>query len=132
VEDACKNNNYFTAFALASAYFEYETNMILGIHFENKIPLEKIARWHLQTKIGLLLGLNMVDRTTHDKINAIIRIRNKLMHPINIWEKGRMLDIFLRYRLTEKEKTSLLSFKECYTKLAEAHATILGEKSKKQ
>ena len=74
----------------------------------------------------------MIDRTTHDKINAIIKIRNKLMHPKNIWKKGRMLDIFLRYRLTEKEKTSLLSFKECYTKLGEAHFRILGEKSKKQ
>jgi len=138
IKNACESNNYFTAFALASSYFEYEANLILGTRFENRIPLEKMERWHLQTKIRLLFGLNMVDRTTHDKINEIIKIRNKLVHPVNIWEngkkgeRGRIRDIFLRYRLTEREKASLLSFNECYAKLVEAHSRTLAEKSKKQ
>jgi len=138
IKDACESNNYFTAFALASSYFEYEVNLILGTCFETRISLEKIGRWSLQTKIGLLFGLNMIDRTTHDKINEIIKIRNKLVHPVNIWEngkkggKGRMRDIFLRYRLTEKEKSSLLSFNECYSKLVEVHSRTLAKKSREE
>jgi hypothetical protein len=131
IEDACKSNNYFTAFTLASAYFEYETNLILGTRFENRISLKQIEKWHLQTKIRLLFGLNMVDSATHDKMNEIIKIRNKLVHPVNIWEKGRMRDIFLRYRLTE-EKSSLFSFNECYAKMVEVHSRTLAEKLKKQ
>ena len=120
VEDEYKSNNYFTAFALASAYFEYEMNLILGTRFENRISLEKIERWSLQTKIRLLFGLNMVDHSTYEKISETIKIRNRLLHPVNIWEKGCMRDIFLPYRLTDEEKSFLLSFKECYFKLVEA------------
>jgi len=132
IEDACKSNSFFTAFALASTYFEYEANLILGTRFENRISLEILEKWNLQTKIRLLFGLDMVDRTTHDKISQIIKIRNKLMHPVNIWENGRMRDIFLRYRLTEKEKSYLLSFNECYAKLVEAHSRTLAKKSREE
>jgi hypothetical protein len=41
IEDACESNNYFTAFTLASSYFEYEANLIFGTYFENRISLEK-------------------------------------------------------------------------------------------
>jgi hypothetical protein len=77
----------------------------------------------------------MVDHSTYEKISEIIKIRNKLVHPINIWEKGekgRLRDIFLPHRLTEREKSSLLSFNECYLKLVEVHSTILDEKSRRQ
>jgi hypothetical protein len=132
IKDACESNNYFTAFALASSYFEYEANLIFGTRFENRISLKKIGRWSLQTKIRLLFGLNMLDHSTYEKISEIIKIRNKLVHPVNIWEKGRMLDIFLSYRLTEREKSSLLSFNECYSKLVEVHSRTLDEKSRRQ
>jgi hypothetical protein len=130
VKDAYESNNYFAAFALAASYFEYEANLIFGTRFENRIPLAKIERWPLQTKIGLLFGLNMLDHSTYEKISKIIETRNRLVHPANIWEKGRMRDIFLKFRLTEKEKSSLLSFDECYFKLIEAHSRTLSEKSK--
>lgn len=138
IKDSCESNNYFAAFALASLYFEHEANLIFGTLFENRISLEKIGRWSLQTKIRLLFGLNMLDLSTYEKISEIIKIRNKLMHPANVWEngkkreKGRMLDVFLRYRLTEREKSSLVSFNECYHKLMEAHSRTLDEKSRKQ
>jgi len=132
IKEAFESNNYFTAFALAVSYFEFEANLILGALFENRIKLEKIGKWGLQTKIRLLFGLDMIDRATHNKIGEMIKIRNKLVHPIDIWEKERLRDIFLRYRLTEEEKATLLSFKECYAKLMKAHSRALAEKSKKQ
>ena len=134
IKDAYESKNYFTAFALASSYFEFGANLVLGTLFENRISLKKIGRWHLQTKIRKLVELDMIDQPTHDKIIEIIKIRNKLVHPVDIWEnkEGRMQDIFLRYRLTEEEKASLLSFNECYAKLIEAYIRALAEKSKKQ
>jgi hypothetical protein len=78
----------------------------------------------------------MLDHSTYEKIREIIRIRNKLIHPEPKWEngkegkKGRLLDIFLRYRLTDEEKSSLLGFNECHDKLGEAHLRTLEEKKK--
>jgi len=138
IKEASESNNYFAAFALASSYFEYEANLIFGTRFENRISSQKIGRWPLQTKIRLLFGLNMLSHSTYEKISDIIKIRNKLLHPVNIWEngkkgeKGRMLDIFLKYRLTKKEKSSLLNFDECYSKLVEVHSRTLSEKSRRQ
>jgi hypothetical protein len=134
IEDAYKNKDFFRAFILATAYFEYETNLILGTFFEDRISPQVLGYWSFKSKIKLLFGLDLIDRSTHDKISQITKIRNKLVHPVDIWEdKGRrMRDIFLRYRLREEEKTLLLSFDDCYGKLTEAHLRVLTEKSKEQ
>jgi len=134
VEDAYKSNNFFTAFALATTYFEYEANLIFDTLFENRIPLQVLGNWSLKSKIRLLLGLKLIAQDAHDKINKIIRIRNKLLHPINVWKskERRSLDIFLRYRLSEEEKSLLLSFDDCYAKLMKVHSKILTEESREQ
>ena len=66
----------------------------------------------------------------HNKINQIIELRNKLVHPKNIWENKleRRQDIFLRYILEDEEKSLLLNFNDCNDELIKAHSIVLTEK----
>jgi len=68
-------------------------------------------------------------KNSHDKIREIVDIRNRLIHPTEREDKEkRRGDVFLRFRLNEKEKSSLLNFKECYTTLLLADSRIFKEK----
>jgi len=123
IETACNTANFFTGFALAVTYFEYEANHILGKVFQNRISLKKIERWSLASKIRIVFGLDLIEEEAYSKILEIIDTRNRLIHP-----EGRSHDIFLRFRLNEKEKSSLLGFKECYSSLVQAYSELFEKK----
>ena len=131
LETACKSGNFFTGFALAVTYFEYEANHILGMFFQDRIPLKKIEKWSLASKIGIVFGLNLIEEKDCSKILEIICTRNRLIHPTEKTDKeGRRRDIFLRFRLNEKEKSSLLCFKERYGSLVQAYSELWVKKMK--
>jgi hypothetical protein len=129
IDDACKTGNFFTGFALAVTYFEYEANQILCMFFQDRIPADKIEWWSLTAKIRKISGLNLIEKKTRSQILDIIDTRNRLIHPTEKTdEEGRRHDIFLRFRLNEKEKSSLLYFKECYGSLVQADFRLFKEK----
>jgi len=129
IETAFKSNNFFTGFALAATYFEREANQILGIVFHERVSLCVIERWSLTMKMRIVFGLNLMDKNSYNKIREIVEVRNRLIHPTEQKDKEkRRGDIFLRFRLNEREKSSLLSFKECYSSLLQVDARIFKEK----
>jgi hypothetical protein len=129
IETAYSNANFFAGFALAVMYFEREANQLLGIFFYKRISLYIIERWSLAMKMRMMYGLNLIEKETHDKIQEIVRIRNCLIHPSERRNKQRRRnDLFLRFRLYEEEKSSLLNFKECYSLLLKADSRLWKEK----
>jgi hypothetical protein len=80
IEGAYKSGNFFTGFALAVTYFEYEANRILGIFFQGRISHETVERWSLASKIRIIFGLNLIEEEACHKIDEIIGIRNRLIH----------------------------------------------------
>jgi hypothetical protein len=129
VEKAYQNKDFLTAFVLAETYFEYETNLILGHLLTDRLPPEILKELHLWSKLNWLCKLGLLDRDTRHEIRTIIEIRNKLVHPLEVLDKeGRMCDISLRFRLNEKEKSLLLNFKECYSRLVQAYSKVWEEK----
>jgi len=130
IEDAYKRNDFFTAFALAVTYFEYEANLTFGTLIENRLPLGVLKEWGVKSKIEWLSRLDLIDPKTRNRIIRIIEVRNKLVHPIGIRENERTRDVFLRYRLHEEEKSLLLVFADCYRKLMKAHSKVVTESVK--
>jgi hypothetical protein len=129
IETTCKTNNFFTGFALAVTYFEYEANQILGMFFQDRISLKKIEWWSLASKIRIVFGLNLIEEKACSKILEIIKTRNQLIHPTeDIDKEDRRHDLILRFLSTEKEKSSLLSFKECYSSLVQADSKLSEKK----
>jgi DNA-binding MltR family transcriptional regulator len=129
VEKSYQNRDFLTAFVLAETYFEYETNLILSHLLTDRLPPEILKELHLWSKLNWLWRLGLLDRDTHKKIQDIIQVRNKLVHPLDKPDKdGRVCDIFLRFRLTEKEKSLLLDFKECYSRLVQADSKVWEKK----
>jgi hypothetical protein len=129
IEIANKTGNFFTGFALAVTYFEREANQLLGVFFYDRISLTVIERWLLMLKIRMIFGLNLIERNTYDKIREIVEIRNRLIHPSELESKTkRRNDLFLRFRLDEREKSLLLNFKECYSTLLQVESRIFTEK----
>lgn len=125
IETACKTGNFFTGFALAVTYFEYEANHILCMLFQDRIQADRIEWWSLASKIRKIFGLNLIEEKARSQILDIIDTRNRLIHPTEKTdEEGRRRDIFLRFRLNEKEKSSLLCFKECYGSLVQAYSEL--------
>ena len=129
IETAYKTANFFTGFALAVTYFEYEANHILGMFFQNRISRETIEGWSLASKIRIVFGLDLIEQNSCSKILDIIATRNRLIHPTDEMDKeGRSHDLFLRFRLNEREKSSLRGFKECYSSLGKAYSELFGKK----
>jgi hypothetical protein len=129
IEKAYNNNDFFAGFILATTYFEYEVSRILGYLIADRLPLEVLKEWHLWSKLGCLFRLDLIDCSTRKKIEGIIKIRNKLMHPSGITDKqGREHDLLLGFRLNEIEKSLLLNFRECYSKLVQADFRLFKEK----
>ena len=129
VEKAYQNKDFLTAFVLAETYFEYEANLILSYLIADRFPPEILKEWRLTSKLDWLRKLGLLDRDTRQKIQNMIEIRNKLVHPSEVLDKkGRMCDISLRFRLNEKEKSLLLNFKECYSRLVQAYSKVWEEK----
>jgi hypothetical protein len=124
-----KSGDFFTGFALAVTYFEYEANRILGMFFQDPIPLNKIEWWSLTSKIRRVFRLNLIEENVYSKILEIIETRNRLIHPTEeIDKEDRRHDLFLRFLLNEKEKSSLLSFKECYSELVQTDFRVFKER----
>jgi hypothetical protein len=129
IETACKTANFFTGFALAVTYFDYEANHILGMFFQDRISRNTIERLSLALKIKIVFGLDLIEEKAYHKILEIIDTRNRLIHPTDEMDKeGRSHYIFLRFRLNEKEKSSLLGFKECYSSLVQAYSGLFEKK----
>ena len=129
IEKAYNNNDFFAGFILAATYIEYEANQILGHLIAERLAMEVLKEWRLWSKLDCLRRLDLIDCITHQKMEGIIQIRNKLMHPSGIIDKqGRENDLFLRFRLDENEKSLLLNFKECYSKLIQTDSKLFKEK----
>jgi hypothetical protein len=121
-------------FALAVTFFEREANQLLGVFFYGRKSLYDIEWWSMSKKMVKIFSLNLIEKDAYDKILEIVRIRNRLVHPSEREDQeGRKNDLFLRFRLSEAEKDSLLSFKECYSRLLEADSKLwkgkFGDKS---
>jgi hypothetical protein len=129
IETAYKTNNFFTGFALAVTYFEYEANQILGMFYRDRIPVKKIEWRSLASKIRKIFRLDLIEENSYGKIFEIIETRNRLIHPTeDIDKEDRRHDLILRFLLNEKEKSSLLSFKECYSSLVQADSELSEKK----
>lgn len=146
VEKAYNNEDFFLGFILAVTYIEYEANRIFSHLIFERLPLEILKELNLRSKIDCLSRLElkddtdtdstpkkMIDNHTRKKMESMVQIRNKLMHPSDIIDKqGRESNIFLRFRLGKNEKSLLGDFKECYSKLIQVdsklHKKLLEEK----
>ncbi len=129
IENAYQNNDFLKGFVLAEVYFEYEVNVIWGNLIPDTLPPKILKEWRFRSKLDWLFKLGLIDNVTHKKTVAITEMRNKLVHPLEMTDsEGRICDIFLRFRLNDREKSLLLDFQECYSKLVEADSKLYKEK----
>jgi len=130
IETKYKNGDFFTGFALAVTYFEYQANLILSMFFQGRISRKALERWSLALKIRLIFGLNLIEeKEVFHKIHDIIEMRNRLIHPTEQEDKEeRKGDTILRFRLNEEEKSLLLGFKECYSELVQTDFKVFKKR----
>lgn len=103
----------------------------MGHLIEGRLPLEILKEWRLRAKVDCLCQLGLLNRLTRKKIENIMSVRNNLVHPLEVTDKEeRRHNVFLRYRLNEREKSFLLSFKECYFELVQTDSRIFKETRK--
>lgn len=91
--------DYFTAFALSVAYFEYYGSIALKKCLKNPVSEDRFSRLSTTEMASVLYGFGMLDKSTFQTILEVNVTRNDLVHPD---------DLALKYKLDTKATDALL------------------------
>jgi hypothetical protein len=101
IKNLIEKKEYFEAFANAITFFEYLGYRKLSSSLDGKISRKKLSRLSVSNINTFLYSLDLIDQASYSKIAETIKIRNKLIHPIE--------NIGLRYKIDEENANRILN-----------------------
>lgn len=80
LEDLIKSKNWFVGVILSEAVLDDAGKRKLTRAFKGKIDKDKLARLTFEQTLILLLGSNLIDQKTYERMNDVKNLRNQLAH----------------------------------------------------
>ena len=104
-DNLTKRGDYFSAFALAVAYFEYLSYKKLRNRPGLQLTTEELRFLSTRRTVELLKDLDLITESTRKDMHKVIDMRTDLIHP-----KGNRL---LRFSLTIEQRALIDTAKQC-------------------